>query len=109
MNVLFRAVFLPTIGPAKVFLTPIFYSIIHLSLFRYLSNGIKLVTLPPKILLQSGSMSPHTRALGRLGTLSGFAVSDEDHQANHFTPIDEFHWQELTLFTDWLKDVPFPV
>lgn len=37
------------------------------------------------------------------------AVSDEDHQANRFTPIDELSWQEETLFTGWLKDVPFPV
>jgi hypothetical protein len=37
------------------------------------------------------------------------AVSDEDHQANRFTPIDELPWQEETLFTGWLKDVPFPV
>jgi hypothetical protein len=37
------------------------------------------------------------------------AVSEEDHQANRFTPIDELPWQEETLFTGWLKDVPFPV
>ena len=37
------------------------------------------------------------------------AVSDEDHQANRFTPIDELSWQEETMFTGWLKDVPFPV
>jgi hypothetical protein len=37
------------------------------------------------------------------------AVSEEDHQVNHFTPIDELPWQEETIFTGWLKDVPFPV
>lgn len=37
------------------------------------------------------------------------AVSEEDYQANRFTPIDELPWQEETLFTGWLKDVPFPV
>jgi hypothetical protein len=37
------------------------------------------------------------------------AVSPEDHQANRFTPIEELPWQEETLFTGWLKDVPFPV
>jgi hypothetical protein len=37
------------------------------------------------------------------------AVSTEDYQANRFTPIDELLWQDETLFTGWLKDVPFPV
>jgi hypothetical protein len=37
------------------------------------------------------------------------AVSAEDYQANRFTPIEELPWQEETLFTGWLKDVPFPV
>jgi len=36
-------------------------------------------------------------------------VSEEDHQSNRFTPIDELPWQEETLFMGWLKDVPFPV
>ena len=36
-------------------------------------------------------------------------VSEEDYQSNRFTPIDELPWQEETLFTGWLKDVPFPV
>lgn len=37
------------------------------------------------------------------------AVSEEDYQANHFTPIEELPWQEETLFVGWLKDVPFPM
>jgi hypothetical protein len=37
------------------------------------------------------------------------AVSEEDHQAKRFTPIEELPWQEETTFTGWLKDVPFPV
>ena len=37
------------------------------------------------------------------------AVSEEDRQANRFTPIEELPWQEETIFTGWLKDVPFPV
>ena len=37
------------------------------------------------------------------------AVSKEDYQANRFTPMDELPWQEETLYTGWLKDVPFPV
>ena len=37
------------------------------------------------------------------------AVSEEDYQANRFTPIEDLPWQEETLFTGWLKDVPFPV
>lgn len=37
------------------------------------------------------------------------AVSEEDHQANRFTPIEELPWQEETLFVGWLKDVPFPM
>jgi len=37
------------------------------------------------------------------------AVSEEDYQANRFTPIAELPWQEETLFIGWLKDVPFPM
>jgi hypothetical protein len=37
------------------------------------------------------------------------AVSAEDYESNRFTPIEELPWQEETLFTGWLKDVPFPV
>lgn len=37
------------------------------------------------------------------------AVSEEDVQANRFTPIEELLWQEETLFVGWLKDVPFPM
>jgi hypothetical protein len=37
------------------------------------------------------------------------AVSEEDYQANRFTPIEELLWQEETLFIGWLKDVPFPM
>jgi hypothetical protein len=37
------------------------------------------------------------------------AVSTEECQANRYTPIEELPWQEETLFTGWLKDVPFPV
>jgi transposase len=37
------------------------------------------------------------------------AVSEEDHQANRFTSIEELPWQEETLFVGWLKDVPFPI
>ena len=37
------------------------------------------------------------------------AVSEEDYQANRFTSIEDLPWQEETLFTGWLKDVPFPV
>jgi len=37
------------------------------------------------------------------------AVSEEDYQANRFTPIEELPWQEETLFVGWLKDVSFPM
>jgi len=37
------------------------------------------------------------------------AVSEEDYEANRFTPIEELLWQEETLFVGWLKDVPFPM
>jgi len=37
------------------------------------------------------------------------AVSEEDRQAKRFTPIEELPWLEETVFTGWLKDVPFPV
>jgi hypothetical protein len=34
-------------------------------------------------------------------------VSEEDHQAKRFIPIAELPWLEETVFTGWLKDVPF--
>src|SRR5512138_1929680 len=37
------------------------------------------------------------------------AVSEEDHQAKRFTPIEDLPWQEETVFIGWLKDVPFPM
>jgi hypothetical protein len=37
------------------------------------------------------------------------AVSEEDYQNNRFISIEDLPWQEETLFTGWLKDVPFPV
>jgi hypothetical protein len=37
------------------------------------------------------------------------AVSEEDYQNNRFTAIEDLPWQEESLFTGWLKDVPFPV
>jgi len=37
------------------------------------------------------------------------AMSEEDYQAKRFTPIEELPWLEETVFTGWLKDVPFPV
>jgi hypothetical protein len=37
------------------------------------------------------------------------AVSAEDYQNNRFISIEDLPWQEETLFTVWLKDVPFPV
>jgi hypothetical protein len=37
------------------------------------------------------------------------AVSKEDHQAKRFIPIEDLPWQEETMFTGWLKDVPFPM
>jgi hypothetical protein len=37
------------------------------------------------------------------------AVRAEDYENNRYTPIEELPWQEETLFTGWLKDVPFPV
>jgi len=37
------------------------------------------------------------------------AVSEEDYQNNRFTAIEDLPWSEETLFTGWLKDVPFPV
>jgi len=37
------------------------------------------------------------------------AASEEEHQTNRFTPIDKLPWQEESMFTGWLKDVPFPV
>ena len=35
------------------------------------------------------------------------AVSEEDVQANRFTPVENLLWQEDTLFVGWLKDVSF--
>ena len=37
------------------------------------------------------------------------ALSEEDHQAKRFTRIEDLPWSEETVFTGWLKDVPFPV
>ncbi len=37
------------------------------------------------------------------------ALSEEDHQAKRFTRIEDLAWSEETVFTGWLKDVPFPV
>jgi hypothetical protein len=37
------------------------------------------------------------------------AVSAEDYQNHRFTSIEDRPWAEETLFTGWLKDVPFPV
>ncbi len=37
------------------------------------------------------------------------ALSEEDYHHNRFTPIENLPWQEESLFTGWLKDVPFPV
>jgi len=37
------------------------------------------------------------------------SVSEEDYQNNRFISIEDLPWQEETLFTVWLKDVPFPV
>jgi hypothetical protein len=37
------------------------------------------------------------------------AVSAEDYQNHRFTSIEDLPWAEETLFTGWLKDVPFPV
>ena len=45
----------------------------------------------------------HSRVIGWV------AVSEEDDQANRFTPIEELPWQEETLFVGWLKDVSFPM
>ena len=36
-------------------------------------------------------------------------MSEEDYLAKRFTPIEELPWLEETVFTGWLKDVPFPV
>lgn len=37
------------------------------------------------------------------------ALSQEDQAAKRFSRIDELPWSEETIFTVWLKDVPFPV
>lgn len=37
------------------------------------------------------------------------AMNEEDYQNNRFTAIEDLPWQEESLFTGWLKDVPFPV
>jgi len=37
------------------------------------------------------------------------ALSEEDQAAKRFTRIDDLIWSEETIFTVWLKDVPFPV
>ena len=37
------------------------------------------------------------------------ALRTEDYQNNRFASIEDLPWQEETLFTGWLKDVPFPV
>lgn len=37
------------------------------------------------------------------------ALSEEDYQAKRFVRIEDLEWSEETVFTVWLKDVPFPV
>lgn len=37
------------------------------------------------------------------------ALSEEDKTAKRFTRIENLTWSEGTIFTGWLKDVPFPV
>lgn len=37
------------------------------------------------------------------------AFNAEDQAAKRFSRIDELPWSEETIFTVWLKDVPFPV
>jgi hypothetical protein len=37
------------------------------------------------------------------------ALSEEDCQNNRFASIEELPWQAESMFTGWLKDVPFPV
>lgn len=37
------------------------------------------------------------------------ALSEEDHKAKRFTRIENLVWSEETMYTAWLKDVPFPV
>jgi hypothetical protein len=37
------------------------------------------------------------------------ALSKEDYQNNCFISIEDLPWQEESMFTAWLKDVPFPV
>jgi hypothetical protein len=37
------------------------------------------------------------------------ALSEEDAQAKRFVRIENLDWSEETVFTVWLKDVPFPV
>ena len=37
------------------------------------------------------------------------ALSEEDYQAKRFIRIEDLPWSEETVFTGWLKNVPFPV
>lgn len=37
------------------------------------------------------------------------SLSEEDTQANRFVRIEDLDWSEETVYTGWLKDVPFPV
>jgi len=37
------------------------------------------------------------------------ALSEEDTQANRFVRIEDLDWSEETVYTCWLKEVPFPV
>lgn len=37
------------------------------------------------------------------------ALSEEDYQAKRFVRIEDLDWSEETVFTVWLKDVPFAV
>jgi hypothetical protein len=37
------------------------------------------------------------------------ALSEENTQANRFVRIEDLDWSEETVYTGWLKEVPFPV
>jgi hypothetical protein len=37
------------------------------------------------------------------------ALSEEDYQNGRFISIEDLPWQEESMFTAWLRDVPFPV
>lgn len=37
------------------------------------------------------------------------SLSEEDTQANRFVRIEDLDWSEETVYTGWLKEVPFPV